>query len=116
MKSFKVHLTEAASNAEINKVLQKYVNGDVPDDYENQQADPEELFKQLHDIMAKAGYKYVIMKDGKPFEGSGIVIKDNQPYHFELSDDGDNKPDKKLHVELKKNDNGNYFFSYVRVE
>lgn len=115
MKSFKQHLNEG-SNTDVNKILQQYVNGDMPDDYENQQENPHELFKQLHDIFAKNGIPYVIMHKGKPFEGSGIVIKDNQPYHFDLDIENDDISNKKLHVELKKNENGEFFFSYVRVE
>lgn len=114
MKTFKQFICEGNELSKVNDLLQKYVNGSVPDDYDNEQPSVKQLFDQLYSLFNKNGITLTIMKDGEAFDGKGIIIKDKESMHFELADDGGTKY--KLHVEIKKNENGDYFFSTVRVE
>lgn len=116
MKPFRLFLQEEQSYSYANSVLQKYVNGNMPDEFDNEQPNPTDLFKQVTDLFKQNDIDLVILKDGVPFDGSGIVLKTDNNMHFNLQSKTNDNISKKLHVELKKNENGNYFFTYLRIE
>lgn len=117
MKSFKQYLLENSEYVKLNKVLQDYVNGDMPDDFDNEQENPKELFKQIYGLFDQNGTPLIIMKGGTRFEGNGIVLKTSNNMHFDLaSESEENIIPYRLHVELKQNDNGDYFFTFLKVE
>jgi len=117
MKTFKQFITEENQFNKLNNILQQYTNGSMPDSFDNNQPSVKQLFDQLYQVFEQNGVNLIILKDGKRFDGSGIVVSTDTSKHFELaSGSEDNTIPQKLHVELKKNENGDYFFSYVKVE
>ena len=115
IKSFRYYINENNDINKLNKILLHYINGDMPDKYDNLQTNVKDLFKQLYEIFSDNSVNLTIMKDGKEFDGSGIVIKIDEPIHFELSSDG-KVISNKLHVEIKQNDDKQYFFSSLKVD
>lgn len=115
VKTFKQYITEGNEINKLNGILLHYINGDMPDEYDNQQSNVKDLFKQIYQIFSDNDVNLTIMKDGKEFDGSGIVIKVDEPVHFELASDGKMLPNT-LHAEIKQNDNNDYFFSFLKVE
>jgi hypothetical protein len=116
MKPFRIYLQEQQAYSYANSILLKYTNGDMPDEFDNEQANPKDLFTQINQLFKENGIDLVILKDGVPFDGTGIVLNTDANMHFNLQSKSDENITKKLHVELKKNDNGNYFFTFLRIE
>lgn len=117
MKTFKQYLTESFNISSINQLFQKYINGSMPDPYENEQDNPKTLFQQLYDIFIDNKLSIdIINPDGKKFNGSNIIVDTNKPYHFNLKDKSGKELPYKLHAEIKKTNDGSYFFSYLKVE
>lgn len=100
-----------------NGLLQDYVNGNVPDNYENEQPSVDQLFKQLYQLFDEKMLQLMIIKDGKKFEGKGIVVDTKDNFHFDI---GLGAPNVIIpydfHVEIRKNENGDYFFSSLKLE
>ena len=117
MKTFKRFLTEASEMDSVNKVLNNYVNGSMPDPYDNEQDNVKNLFKQLYDVFTNNEINLIILNNkDEQFDGSNIVIDTDKRTHYNLSDTNMKKLPYLLHVEIKKSNDGYYFFSYVKVE
>jgi hypothetical protein len=89
----------------------------MPDNFDNEQENPKDLFKQIYEIFSDNGIDLIIMKNGKRFDGSGIILQTSNSMHFDLaSGSEENKIPFRLHVELKRNNDQDYFFSFLKVE
>jgi len=118
MKTFKQFLKEDNNSfKELNDIFLDYVNGDMPDHYENVQPNVKDLFRQIYELFKENGVNLIIVKDGKKFSGENIVVNTTTDLHFDLASENEDKDvPYKLHVEIRKKDDEGYFFSTVRIE
>lgn len=117
VKSFKQYITEASEVDSVNKILQRYINGSMPDPYDNEQDNVKNIIQQLYDIFKDNNINITILNaKGKEFDGSNIVINTDKSMHFQLANAEGQEVPYMLHLELKQKDDGYYFFSTVKVE